>query len=137
MRAVGVTEFGPPEVLHLVSLPDPEPGPGEVRLRVHAAAVNPTDTVLRSGARAERLKDVPPPHVPGMDAAGVLDAIGDATATELRIGDRVVAIVLPLGPRGAYAERVVVPAESVVRSPAHSSDAEAATLPTNGLTARA
>jgi NADPH:quinone reductase-like Zn-dependent oxidoreductase len=136
MRAVGVTEFGPPEVLRLVELAEPEPGTGEVRIRVHAAAVNPTDTVLRSGGRAERLKDVPPPHVPGMDAAGVLDAIGDATATELRIGDRVVAIVLPLGPRGAYAERVVVPAESVVRAPAGASDAEAATLPMNGLTAR-
>ena len=42
MRAVGLTEFGPPEMLHLVELPDPEPGPGEVRIRVHAAAVNPT-----------------------------------------------------------------------------------------------
>ena len=136
MRAVGVTEFGPPEVLHLVELPDPEPGPGEVRLRVHAAAVNPTDTVLRSGARAGRLKDVSPPHVPGMDAAGVLDAIGEGTATELRIGERVMAVVLPLGPRGAYAERVVVPAESVVRAPRGASDAQAATLPMNGLTAR-
>jgi NADPH:quinone reductase-like Zn-dependent oxidoreductase len=136
MRAVGVTEFGPPDALHLVDLPDPEPGPGEVRIRVHAAAVNPTDTVLRNGGRAERLKDVPPPHVPGMDAAGVLDAIGDGTATELRIGARVVAIVLPLGARGAYAERVVVPAESVVRAPEGASDAEAATLPMNALTAR-
>jgi NADPH:quinone reductase-like Zn-dependent oxidoreductase len=136
MRAVGVTEFGPPDALHLVELPDPEPGPGEVRVRVRAAAVNPTDTVLRSGGRAERLKDVAPPHVPGMDAAGVLDAIGDGTATDLRIGERVMAVVVPLGPRGAYAERVVVPAESVVRAPAGASDAQAATLPMNGLTAR-
>jgi NADPH:quinone reductase-like Zn-dependent oxidoreductase len=136
MRAVGVTEFGPPEVLRLVELPDPEPGPGEVRIRVHAAAVNPTDTVLRSGGRAERLKDVPPPHVPGMDAAGVLDAIGDGTATDLRIGERVIAVVVPLGSRGAYADRVVVPSESVVRAPATASDAEAATLLMNGLTAR-
>jgi NADPH:quinone reductase-like Zn-dependent oxidoreductase len=136
MRAVGVTEFGPPEVLRLVELPDPEPGGGEVRIRVHAAAVNPTDTVLRSGGRAERLKDVPSPHVPGMDAAGVLDAIGDGTATDLRIGERVIAVVVPLGTRGAYADRVVVPSESVVRAPATASDAEAATLLMNGLTAR-
>ena len=136
MRAAGVTEFGPPEVLHLMELPDPEPGPGEVRIRVHAAAVNPTDAVLRSGGRAERLKDVPWPHVPGMDAAGVLHAIGDRTATELRIGERVVAIVVPLGTRGAYADLVVVPSESVVRAPATASDAEAATLLMNGLTAR-
>ena len=136
MRAVGITEFGGPEVLHLVDLPDPEPGPGEVCIRVRAAAVNPTDTVLRSGGRAERLKDVGPPHVPGMDAAGELVRIGEGVRTDLRVGDRVMAIVVPLGQRGAYAERVVVPAESVARSPVGAIDAEAATLPMNGLTAR-
>ncbi len=130
-------EFGGPEVLRMVELPDPEAGPGEVRIRVRAAAVNPTDTVLRSGGRADRLKDVVPPHVPGMDAAGVLEQIGEDVVTDLRVGDRVMAIVLPLGPRGAYAERVVVPADSVVRAPAAATDAEAATLPMNGLTARA
>ena len=117
MRAVGITEFGGPEVLRLVDLPDPEPGPGEVRVRVRAAAVNPTDTVLRSGGRAERLRDIAPPHVPGMDAAGELEQIGQGVHTDLRVGDRVMAIVVPLGQRGAYAERVVVPAESVVREP--------------------
>ena len=137
MRAAGLTEYGDPGVLHVVELPDPRPGRGELLIRVHAAAVNPTDTVLRSGARAERLKDVPPPHVPGMDAAGVLEGVGAGTRTDLEVGERVMAIVLPLGHRGAYAERVVVPSDSVVRSPANSSDAEAATLPMNGLTARA
>ena len=136
MRAMGITEFGGPEVLRLVDLPDPEPGPGEVRIRVRAAAVNPTDTVLRSGGRAERLKDIPPPHVPGMDAAGELEQIGEGVRTTLKVGDRVMAVVVPLGQRGAYAERVVVPAESVVPSPAGTTDAEAATLPMNGLTAR-
>jgi NADPH:quinone reductase-like Zn-dependent oxidoreductase len=135
MRAAGVTEFGPPEALRVVELPDPEPGPGELRIRVHAAAVNPTDTVLRSGGRAERLRDVAPPHVPGMDAAGVLEAIGEGAVTDLAVGERVMAVVLPLGQRGAYAESVVVPADSVVRSPAGATDAEAATLPMNGLTA--
>ena len=136
MRAIGITKWGGPDVLHLVDLPDPVAGPGELVIRVHAATVNPTDTGLRSGARAERLKDVPPPHVPGMDAAGILDQIGDGTETDLRVGDRVMAIVLPLGTHGAYAERVVVPAESVARSPAGVTDAAAATLPMNGLTAR-
>ena len=129
--------WGGPEVLHVVDLPDPVPRTGEVRIRVHAAAVNPTDTQLRSGARAERLRDVAPPHVPGMDAAGVLEKIGEGTETDLRPGEQVMAIVLPLGARGAYAERVVVPAESVVRMPKGASFAEAATLPMNGLTARA
>src|SRR3974390_403434 len=136
MRAVGLSRWGGPGVLHVVDLPAPEAGPPEVRIRVHAAAVNPTDTQLRSGQRAERLKGVPPPHVPGMDAAGVLEQIGAGASTGLRVGERVMAIVLPRGPHGAYAERVVVPASSVVRSPAGASDAEAAALPMNGLTAR-
>jgi NADPH2:quinone reductase len=136
MRAVGILEFGGPEVLRLVEVPDPETGPGEVRLRVHAATVNPTDTVLRSGGRADRLKDVPPPYVPGMDAAGVLEQIGEGVDTDLRIGERVMAVVVPLGQHGAYAERVVVPAASVVRSPSKASDGHAATIPMNGLTVR-
>ena len=65
MRVVGVTEFGGPEALHIVELPDPEVGSGQLRIRVHGAAVNPTDTLLRSGARAEMLRDVPPPLCAG------------------------------------------------------------------------
>ena len=120
MRAIGIMEFGGPEVLQVVELPDPVAGPGELAIRVRAATVNPTDTVLRSGGRADRLKDVPPPYVPGMDAAGILEQIGDGVDTDLALGDRVMAIVVPLGAHGAYAERVVVPAESVVRSPVDS-----------------
>jgi NADPH:quinone reductase-like Zn-dependent oxidoreductase len=136
MKAVGVTEFGGPEVLHIVNLPEPEAGPGELRIRVHAAAINPTDTGLRGGGRAELLKDIPTPYVPGMDAAGVLEQIGDGASTDLQVGDHVMAIVVPLGTHGAYSEYVVVPAESVARVPADATDAEAATLPMNGLTAR-
>ncbi|MGH3301835.1 MAG: alcohol dehydrogenase catalytic domain-containing protein, partial [Streptosporangiaceae bacterium] len=131
-----MTEFGGPDVLHIVELPDPEAGPGEMRMRVRAAAVNPTDTGLRGGARASQLKDIPPPYVPGMDAAGELDQIGPGVSTDLRVGDRVMAIVVPHGSHGAYAELVVVPAESVTRVPAGATDAEAATLPMNGLTTR-
>jgi NADPH:quinone reductase-like Zn-dependent oxidoreductase len=137
MRAVGITEFGGPEALQIVELPDPEAGPGEVRIRVHAAAVNPTDTLLRDGSRAEMLRDVPPPHVPGMDAAGVVDQIGAGVQTGLQVGDPVMAIVLPQAQHGAYAELVVVPAESVVRAPAGASHAEAASLLMNALTVRA
>lgn len=136
MRAVGITEFGNPDVLHIVDLPDPQSGPGEVRIRVRAAAVNPTDTGLRNGSRAAQLKNIPPPYVPGMDAAGTLDQIGPDTATDLQIGDQVMAIVVPAGSHGAYSESLVVPAESVTRVPAGATDAEAATLPMNGLTTR-
>ncbi len=131
-----MTEFGSPDVLHIVELPDPQAGPGELRIRVHAAAVNPTDTGLRAGGRASQLKDIPPPYVPGMDAAGELDQIGPGVSTNLRIGDHVMAIVVPHGSHGAYAELLVVPAESATRVPAGATDAEAATLPMNGLTSR-
>jgi NADPH2:quinone reductase len=136
MRAIGIMTFGGPDALEVVDLPDPVAGPGELAIRVHAATVNPTDTVLRSGGRAARLKDVPPPYVPGMDAAGTLEQVGTGTATDLRLGARVMAIVVPYGAHGGYAEQVVVPFESVVRSPAGTTDAQAATLPMNGLTAR-
>jgi NADPH:quinone reductase len=136
MRAVGVTEFGGPEVLHIVDLPDPVAGPGELRIRVHAAAVNPIDTFLRAGLRAELLKDVPPPYVPGMDAAGVVDQIGPEVSAALDVGAHVMAFVLQHGAHGAYCELLAVPAESVARAPAGATDAEAATLPLNGLTAR-
>jgi NADPH:quinone reductase-like Zn-dependent oxidoreductase len=72
-----------------------------------------------------------------MDAAGVVDAIGPGTDTSLRIGDPVVALVLPYGPRGgAYAEQVVVPAASVVHAPKGADLPHASTLLMNALTAR-
>jgi len=136
MKAIGVIEYGGPEALRALDLPVPEAGPGEVRIRVHAAAVNPTDLAVRSGHSATRSPDVPPPFVPGMEAAGVLEQIGEGVVTDLRVGDHVMAIVVPRGSRGAYAEHIVAPAESVVGVPAGSSDAAAASLPMNGLTAR-
>lgn len=122
----------------MVELPDPQPGPGEVRIRVHAATVNPTDTGLRAGWYGARVKSSPP-HVPGMDAAGVIDAVGDPVGDRAawEEGDEVMAIVLPTEPRGgAYAERIVVPADSVARKPGNADFAAASTLPMNGLTAR-
>ena len=136
MQAVGVVEFGGPEVLQVDDLPEVHAGPGEVRLRVHAAAVNPTDTMVRDGARAEALRKDPPPYIPGMDAAGVIDEIGAGTGTDLAVGDAVMAMVIPSGSHGAYRASIVLAADSVVRAPAGSTHAEAATLPMNGLTAR-
>jgi len=73
MRGVGVIEFGGPEVLQIVDLPEVHAAQGEVRIRVHGATVNPTDTAIRDGARAEALSKLPPPYIPGMDIAGVID----------------------------------------------------------------
>lgn len=134
MRAIGFHHSGDPDVLQVIDLPDPTPKEGEVRIRVHAAAVNPTDTMRRSGQAGTSKQS--PPHVPGMDAAGVLEEIGPGTTTDLRVGDRVMAIVVPRGAHGAYVEQLVLPAESVVAAPQGTSHAQAATLPMNGLTAR-
>ena len=137
MRAVGVMQFGGPDALEVVELAEPEIRPDEVLIRVHAAAVNPTDTYTRNGARADALRAAgPPPYVPGMDAAGVVEAIGDDAGTHLQVGDHAMAIVVPAGSRGAYSERIAVPGDSAVRLPAGATDAQAATLPMNALTAR-
>ena len=136
MRAVGVTEFGGPEVLQVVDVPEVHAASGEVRLRVHGVAVNPTDTGIRDGSRAEALQKDPPPYVPGMDAAGVIDEIGAGTETDLAVGDAVMAMVVPTGTHGAYRESIVLAADAVSRAPAGATHVEAATLPMNGLTAR-
>jgi NADPH:quinone reductase-like Zn-dependent oxidoreductase len=106
-----------------------------VRIRVHAAAVNPTDTGLRAGLYRDRLGERPGPYVPGADAAGVVSEVGPGTSWQ--VGDRVIAIVSPTGPRGgAYADQVVVPAASVVRLPAGADMVAGSTLLMNALTAR-
>jgi len=136
MRAVGLFTHGGPEVLEVVDLPEVHAGPGQVRIRVHAATVNPTDVVTRNGGRAEQQKADPPPYVPGMEAAGMIDEIGEDVPDRLKLGDAVMAIVVPKGSHGAYREQIVLDARSVVRAPAGKTHAEAATLPMNGLTAR-
>jgi NADPH:quinone reductase len=137
VKAVGVMEYGGPEALQVVELPDPELKAGCVRIRVHAAAVSPTDTFVRNGARARDQQAAgPPPYVPGMDAAGVLEAVGEGVETDLEPGQHVMAIIAPKGARGGYSELLVLPVESVARVPAGATDVEACTLPMNGLTAR-
>jgi NADPH2:quinone reductase len=136
MRVIGVVEYGGPEALQIFDVPEPHAGPGQLRIRVRAATVNPTDTAVRNGARAEAQKEFAPPYVPGMEVAGVLDEFGEGVGIDLVRGEQVMAIVVPRGSHGGYAEYVTVPVESVVRIPAKASLAEAATLPMNGLTAR-
>ena len=139
MRAVTFSRLGGPEVLEVSQLPEPQPGPGELRIRVAAATVNPTDISFRSGRQLSVAQlaemGVQPPYIPGMELAGVVDAVGEGTSW--RAGDRVMAIVNPRRPGGgAQAERVVVPAASVARVPDGTSLEAAATLPMNGLTVR-
>ena len=130
-RAVGITRPGGPEVLAVVERDVREPGPGEVRLAVRAAAVNPTDVGLRQRGADE----LPPPWVPGMDAAGVVESVGDGVE-HLAVGDEAMAAVAPRRPEGgAQADLVVVPAASVVAAPEGITAEQAATLPMNALTA--
>jgi NADPH:quinone reductase len=132
---VGVTGFGGPTVLEVLELPDPEALPGQVRIRVRAATVNPVDTHVRAGTAVDLLEGAGP-YVPGMEIAGEIDQIPDGTDTPFVLGDRVMGILLPRGVHGGYAERVVLPIRSVAASPRTVSDVFAATLPMNGLTAR-
>ncbi len=135
MRAVTFSEFGGPEVLAVSELPDREPGPGQVRIRVAAATVNPTDLGFRSGRQSAQLTGLEPPYIPGMELAGEIDAVG--TGSDWRPGDKVMAIVIPRRPEGgAMAQTVVVPAASVAPAPKTASAEQTATIPMNGLTVR-
>lgn len=134
MRAIAVTEYGGPDALHEVDLASEPLGPGQVRLRVTAAAVSPTDTGVRSGMRSSAPR-AETADVPGMDVAGTVVEVGEGV-TEVAPGEKVVGIVVPSGEHGAYREDLVLPVGSVVAAPAGTTDAEASTLPMNGLTAR-
>ena len=136
MRAVGLMTHGGPEVLQVVDVPEVHAGPGQVRLRIHAAAVNPTDTMARNGARAEQQKADPPPYIPGMDAAGIVDEVGDGVTTGVKVGDTVMAMVCPTASHGAYREQIVLDQRAVVPAPAGTTHVQACSLPMNGLTAR-
>ena len=107
------------------------PGPGEVRISVKAAAVNPTDIGLRERGIVDQSWTV----VPGMDAAGLIESVGPGV-TRLKAGQVIMAAVMPRrSDGGAQAQHIVVPAASVVPIPEGVSLAQAATLPMNGLTA--
>ncbi len=101
MRAVVCSELGPVEQLRLGELPDPEPGPGEVVIDVHVAALNFPDTLIIEGKYQFRPE---PPFSPGGEAAGVISAVGDGV--EWTVGTPVVAVHT----QGAFAEKWLVPA---------------------------
>ncbi len=134
MRAIGVRTFGGPENLEVLDLPEPHAGPGQVRIRVRAATVNPTDTGMVSGRYGERMQG-DGPWIPGAEAAGIVSEVGDGV-DRLSVGDRVLAVVVPYSATGgAYADEVVVPAAQAVLVPDGIDLVPAATLPMNGLTA--
>lgn len=133
MRAVVISQPGDVDVLRVEDVPAREPGQGQVRIAVKAAAVNPTDI----GFRQRGGGDLASPWIPGMDAAGTVESLGPGV-DRLEVGQEVMAAVSPRRPGGgAQQELLVVPAASVVPVPDGVGLVQAATLPMNGLTARA
>jgi NADPH2:quinone reductase len=132
MRAAWYEKNGPAaEVLKLGELPVPDPGPGEVRVRVVASGLNPTDVKSRAGSRPMGFPRV----VPHQDGAGVIDAVGPGVPAS-RVGERVwLYTVQWQRPWGTAAEFAVVPAARAVTLPANTSFAEGACLGIPAITA--
>jgi NADPH:quinone reductase-like Zn-dependent oxidoreductase len=127
MRQIWITKFGPPEVLAVRQAPDPEPWPGEVRIRVEASGVNFADIVDRVGF----YPDLPPiPVVPGYEVSGRIDAAGAHVDTSW-IGRDVLAMTR----FGGYADVICVPVQQIFARPPGMSSLEAAALPVNYFTA--
>ena len=135
MKAIMQDRFGPPGVLRFADTGVPRPGPGEVLVRVHAAALNPYDWhMVRGDPYVARLMGGtglrrPKSPVAGVDAAGLVEAAG-AGVDGLRPGDEVLGIV-----RGAFAEYALASPEKLVRKPAGLGFDEAAALPMAAATA--
>src|SRR4051794_12288596 len=123
MKALVLDRPGPPETLRLAEMPTPEPGPGEMRIRVHAVGLNPVDYKLAAWGPAAWTY----PHILGLDVAGVVDALGPQV-TGWSPGDAVYYHG-NLAKHGGYAEETVVPAHVVAPLPRGLSFAQAAALP--------
>jgi NADPH:quinone reductase-like Zn-dependent oxidoreductase len=137
-KAVTYNGRGGPEVIEVVEREVRAPAATEVRIEVKAAAVNPTDILLRaanSRSNSSLLSDQPSLTVPGVEAAGIIESVGSGVS-RLHPGEKVMVVVVPQRPEGgAQSQYVVAPAASVVPIPEGVSLAEASTLPMNGLTA--
>jgi NADPH:quinone reductase-like Zn-dependent oxidoreductase len=132
MKAVRFHEYGDSDVLRYEDVEQPVPGPDQVRIRVAATAFNPVDAGIRGGYLREPFP-VALPHVPGIDVAGTVDAVG-ANVTGRQVGDRVIGF-LPMLADGAAAEYVTAPAEILAEAPASIPLSDAAALPSVGLAA--
>ena len=129
MKVMAIQRYGGPEVLQPMDLPIPQPADGEVRVRVHAAGVNPVDYQRRQNGPYTDF-----PVVLGWDISGVVDALGPGV-TGLRVGDEVYGMIRFPEQGRAYAEYVTAPVTEVVRKPQRLSHVEAAATPLASLTA--
>ncbi|MFE4862261.1 NADP-dependent oxidoreductase [Streptomyces sp. NPDC056670] len=134
MRAIVVKAFGEPDVLEVAEVAVPEPGAGQVRIRVRAATVNPVDVATRAGALAPFLPELDQ-YPLGWDVAGTVDALGEGV-DGFEAGEAVVGLSDWFATMaGAQAEYIVLNASAVAIAPSGVPATEAATLPLNGLTA--
>jgi NADPH:quinone reductase-like Zn-dependent oxidoreductase len=128
MRALRYDRFGPPDVLHIVDIPEPVPRPGEVKVRVHAASLNPLDWKIRAG----HLRWLPmfraPPRTLGCDFAGVIVGVS-AGARSHYVGQRVFGSLRPFGRDGALADFLVARVDRLAAIPEALDDMQAAALP--------
>jgi NADPH:quinone reductase-like Zn-dependent oxidoreductase len=131
MKAAELTDYGNPDRFRIVEVAEPVPGPGEIRVTIAAAAVNPVDVKLRRGYLKEWMPLVFPARIGG-DVAGTVDAVG-AGVTEFSVGDRVMGMINPMA-NGAYAQKVVFAAASFAIVPGAVELVDAAALPTGALT---
>ena len=137
MKCISFDTFGPPTVVTITDRPVPEPGPGEVVVRVAASTINPTDLMMRRGEQAALMKDLVPPYVAGMEFTGHIHAVGSGVLT-LRTGQPVLGVVNPRRrDGGAHAEFVRLNATQVATLPPEVDLIGAATIPMNALTAMA
>jgi NADPH:quinone reductase-like Zn-dependent oxidoreductase len=127
-RAARFHEYGPPEVLVVEDVPRPEPGAGEVLIRVHAAGVNQFDWKLRAG-HLQQYMSLELPFIPGYDVAGTVEALGPGV-TAFTPGDAVFG-----RGSGAYAEYAIAPVGALAPKPETVSFDEAATIAVAGITA--
>lgn len=128
MQAIVFEEFGGPDVLHVKEVEEPHPGPGQIRVAVRAAGVNPLDYKIRRGWMQQAFA-TPLPAIPGLEFAGVVDETGEGV-TDAAVGDE----VLGWTATGAYAPYAL--AETLVPKPASLGWDEAAAIPVAGETAR-
>jgi len=128
LRAIVLPDYGPPTALQLQTVPDPQPGPGEVVVRMAGASLNPIDWKQRSGAARARMP-LKLPAILGRDASGTVTAVGPGV-TAFAIGDRLLGRV----PGAAYAELVAGPLDAWARAPAGMDLADAGALPLVVLT---
>ena len=131
MKAVRFHEVGGPEVLQYGEIEQPNPGAGQVRLRVAASAFSAADNGMRAGFLPIPLTL---PHIPGYDVSGTVDAVGEGV-TSFAIGDPVIGF-LPMGEDGGAAEYAIAPADALVSAPTSVPLADAAAFPSVVLTAR-